>query len=189
MLHNDHKYIIALLQNNSRLIEDIYKRHSGEIKAMVLKNNGNETDAEDIFQEALIDLHRKALKGFELTCPLGGFLYLTCRNRWINELQRRKRNATVSYGIKITNIEAETALVKSQKTEQQKKLVLLMLNQLGENSRKLLMLSWSGHPLQKVADQLNISYAYMRKRKSECMDKLKILVRNADDYAAIQRMD
>ncbi len=191
MRHPDHKYIEALLHNDSSLIEDIYKQFADKIKRMVLSNNGTETDAADLFQEALIDLHRKAKMGFELTCPLGGFLYLVCKNRWINELHKKK-NSPVTFrdsdGFTITE-DSSLALQRIDKTNEQRKLVTQMLDEIGENCKKLLILSWSGISMQEVADGLNITYAYARKRKSECMAKLIASVRQSPGFQSVKGGD
>jgi DNA-directed RNA polymerase specialized sigma24 family protein len=88
--HADTKYITALLTNNTELLAELYQKYSGKIQAMVEKNNGTQTDAADIFQEALVAVFQKAKSGtFTLTCPLEAYLYLICKNRWINELAKR----------------------------------------------------------------------------------------------------
>ncbi len=187
--HNDHKYIEALKQNDSVLIEEIYRRYADRIKQMVLKNSGNETDAADLFQEVLIELHRKATQqNFVLTCPFDAFLYLVCRNRWINELHKRKRKAvTIStddgFNISEDVFENYESLLSREK---RKALIEEKLAQLGESCRDLLSLSWSGKPLQEVAQILNFSYAYVRKRKTECMSKLINLVKEAPGFSALK---
>src|SRR5690349_8201913 len=92
MQHPDHKYIVALLNNDRVLINEIYERSAQKIIRMVLQNNGMESDAEDIFQDALMSIFKKAKTDqFTLTCPLDAFLFLICKNKWINELAKRKR--------------------------------------------------------------------------------------------------
>ena len=58
MLHQDQKYIDALINNDPHLLEELYEKFPGKIKWMVLHNNGSEADAADIFQEALSVRHR-----------------------------------------------------------------------------------------------------------------------------------
>ena len=187
--HPDHKYIEALKNNDSQLIEEIYSRYSAKIKFMVLKNNGTETDAADLFQDVLIELHRKATQQqFTLTCPFDAFLHLMCRNRWINKLQKQKGQP-----VTLTDEEGftfnddvfenyETLLIR----EKRKDLIEEKLAQLGEDCRNLLSYSWSGKPLQEVAALLNFSYAYVRKRKSECLAKLIVLVKEAPDFSTLK---
>ncbi len=187
--HPDHKYIEALQQNDSSLIEEIYRRYSGRIRNMVIKNSGSETDAADLFQDVLVELHRKACQQqFILTCPFDAFLYLVCRNRWINELHKRKGKPVTIKGDEGFNInedvfENHEALVILDK---RKTLVEEKLAELGGGCRELLSLSWSGKPLQEVAKLLNFSYAYVRKKKTECMSKLISLVKESPGFSALK---
>ena len=187
--HPDHKYIEALAQNDSVLIEEIYRRFAEGIKRMVVKNSGSETDAADLFQEVLMELHQKATKQhFVLTCPFEAFLHLVCRNRWINKLDKMKRRSvtiTGNEGFDVNENVAENyeALLVQEK---RKNLVEEKLAGLGEGCRDLLSLSWSGKPLQEVAVMLNFSYAYVRKKKTECMGKLISLVKEAPGFSALK---
>ncbi len=187
--HTDHKYIEALQKNDSVLIGEIYSRYSGRVKQMVLKNNGNETDAADLFQDVLVELYRKATQQqFVLTCPFEAFLYLVCRNRWINVLHKRKGKHVTIKGDEGFNISEEVfenyeALLVQEK---RKNLVEEKLWELGEGCRDLLTLSWSGKPLQEVAALLKFTYAYVRKKKTECMSKLISLVKDAPGFSALK---
>jgi RNA polymerase sigma factor (sigma-70 family) len=187
--HSDHKYIVALQKNDSVLIEEIYSRYSRRITQMVLKNNGTETDAADLFQNVLIYLHRKAInQQFTLTCPFEAFLYMVCHNRWLNELEKRKGKKvtlTGDEGFKVSEDVFENYETLNVQ-EKRKNLVEEKLAELGEGCRDLLSLSWSGKPLQEVAVTLNFSYAYVRKRKTECMSKLIRLVKDAPGFSALK---
>ena len=191
MPHVDHKYIEALLKNDSILIEAIYKQHARNITSMVLQNNGNEMDAADLFQDVLLELHRKAMDGFQLTCPLGGFLHLMCRSRWINEIQKRNRTRQKfrAYAATIAS-EAENNMVEEDQTKKskQRELLQLELNNLGESRKHLLVQATSGKPLKEVASQLNVSYAYLRKRKTELVGTLARRVRGCAEFAVLASM-
>ena len=187
--HPDHKFIEALRQNDSVLIEEIYSRYAVLIKQLVIKNSGTETDAADLFQDVLIELHRKATQQqFVLTCPFDAFLYLVCRNRWINQLHKRKGHTVTIEGDEGFNLNEdvfenyEVLLLK----EKRKDLLEEKLAELGEGCRNLLSLAWSGKPLQEVAAVLNFSYAYVRKKKTECMSKLISLVKEAPGFSALK---
>jgi RNA polymerase sigma factor (sigma-70 family) len=187
--HADHKYIVALQNNDSVLIEEIYSRYSKRITQMVLTNNGTETDAADLFQNVLIELHRKAInQQFTLTCPFDAFLYMVCHNRWLNELDKRKGKRVTLTGEEGFNVSED--VFENYETlhvqEKRKSLVEEKLAELGEGCRELLSLSWSGKPLQEVAATLNFTYAYVRKRKTECMSKLIRLVKDAPGFSALK---
>ena len=185
MNHPDQQYIDALLNNDARLIDTLYQKFSGKIKWMVLQNGGNETDAEDIFQEALLALYEKAKKeNFQLTCPLEAFLYLVCKNKWISRLRKRKTQKVTFTDTERYNISDDTFSKTEECNTQQarRKLMLEKLAELGTVCKELLLLSWSGKGMEEVAGLMNISYAYARKRKSECVAKLATLVKESPEY-------
>ncbi len=86
--HPEHRYVEALLNNDGKLVEEIYRKYSGKMAAFIKKNQGSSDDARDIFQEALITIMKQARKkDFVLTCPFEAYLYLVCRGKWLNELK------------------------------------------------------------------------------------------------------
>lgn len=190
MLHPDQKYIDALLHNDPVLLEELYQKYAGKIKWMIIQNNGTETDAADIFQEALISIYNKAqTTGFQLTCPLDAFLHLICKNKWINTLNKRKTQKVTNTDTEgFNNIGEDNFKLAEDCVLQQERSNLLRekLQEMGESCKNLLQLSWSGLSMDEVAAKLNISYAYARKKKSECMAKLISLVKNSPDFNSLK---
>lgn len=185
-IHPDNKYINALRNNDQVLLDELYTLFSGKIKKMVLQNNGSEADAADIFQEALVDLYKKAKTGFTLTCPMEAFLFMICRNRWLNTITRRKyNNVTFAEDEGYSNLVSEDsfAVAEQIKTNQNRKnLIDSKLVELGGSCSELLQLSWSGKKLELIATLMNTTYNYIRKKKSDCMGKLIDLIKGSPDY-------
>lgn len=188
-MHPDHRYITALLNNDTALIEEIYMKYAGKIRWMILKNNGDDNDAADIFQESLVAIYQKAkTQNFILTCPLEAFLYLICKKKWINELNKRKsRNVTFTdtAGYTAGEDSLQQAFLILQQDER-KNLLEEKLAELGDGCRKLLQLSWSGKAMDEVAAILNVTYGYVRKKKSECMAKLVSLVKGSPHFNSLK---
>jgi RNA polymerase sigma factor (sigma-70 family) len=188
--HPDQKYINALLNNDALVLNELYQKFAGKIKLMVLQNNGTEADAADIVQDALLMIYQKAKsKGFILTCPFDAFFYIICKNKWITELNKRN-----THTIKWSQDEKYDALgedsfklAEELRVEQERKdLLLLKFKELSDGNKKLLYLSWSGKSMEEVAQILNVSYGYARKKKSYCIMKLIELVKQSPEYAAIK---
>lgn len=190
MQHPDQKYVTALLANDASVLDELYEKFSGKIKWMILQNNGNETDAADIFQDALLSIYNKAKTGdFTLTCPMEAFLYLICKNKWLNVLNKRKTQ-------KVTNTDTEGfnyigednfRLAEDCVLQQERSNLLTeKLALMGESCKNLLKLSWSGISMDEVAKQLNVTYAYARKKKSECMAKLISLVKESPKFNSLK---
>ncbi len=187
--HPDQQYIEALVNNDSPLLKELYDKYAGKIRDMVLKNNGTETDAADVFQEALMAIYQRAKeRNFILSCPLDAYLYLICKNRWINELQKRSTRRvtfvdTEGYNYK-EDVFKNTEVIKNQ--QERSSLLEQKIRELGEGCRELLLLSWTGISMYEVAAKLQNSYGYIKKKKSECMAKLIVLVKQSPQFSALQ---
>ncbi len=187
--HDDQKYIDALLQNDGVLLKEIYIKYSAKIKRLVTNNNGTEDDAADIFQESLIAIYQKATKGeFFLSCPFEAYLYLICKNKWINELNKkstRRVTSLVEDGYTYGDDSFAQAAIAQNEIER-KQLLTKKLNELGGSCKELLELAWQGMSMEEVAKKLKNTYGYARKKKSECMGKLISLVKNDNTFAQLQ---
>ncbi|MDQ3290901.1 MAG: RNA polymerase sigma factor [Bacteroidota bacterium] len=189
MKHSDHKYIEALLSNDRSLLEELYRKFSGKIKRMVLNNNGTIADAADIFNEALLSLYHKAKnQNFELSCPLDAFLYLVCKNKWLNELNKRKNKKIIAIDDEGFDLGEDSFKLAEDCTLQDQRINLITekLAELGDACKQLLHLSWDGKPMEEVAETLGFTYGYARKKKSECMARLVILVKQSSQFSSLK---
>jgi RNA polymerase sigma factor (sigma-70 family) len=187
--HQDQQYIEALLNNDAVLLNKLYEKYSSKIRDMVLKNNGNAADAADIFQEALLDIYQRAKhKNFILTCPLDAYLYLICKNRWINKLNKQANSGvtfTDTAGYNYTdNVFENAAILQNQYNRNI--LLTQKFKELGDGCRELLELSWTGISMMEVAEKLQNSYSYIKKKKSECMAKLISMVKSSPQFVTLQ---
>ena len=185
-IHTDNKYIEALLHNDTALLDELYTRFKGKITGMVIQNNGTEADAADIFQEAILDIYKKAKTGFRLTCPMEAFLYLICRNRWMNKITRKKyTSVTFADDEGYSNLVSEDSFANAEQilvSQNRKNLIEAKLGELGDSCRELLQHCWAGKKLEAVATLMNTTYGYIRKKKGDCMGKLIELIKGSPDY-------
>ncbi|MGA3013097.1 MAG: sigma-70 family RNA polymerase sigma factor, partial [Bacteroidales bacterium] len=93
MIHySDEKIISDIRENREGSISYLYKEFFALIRSIVIKNSGNNEDAEDVFQDGLIVLFQKIrLESFELNCSLKTFFFSVCRNIWLQRLDRKWR--------------------------------------------------------------------------------------------------
>ncbi len=90
----DEKILAGIQQNEAAAFNILYKFYYPVVRNFVLKNNGSEADAEDVFQETLIVLLRKVPKDdFELTSSLKTYIFSIASNIWLKKLRDVKRQA------------------------------------------------------------------------------------------------
>lgn len=173
--HPDQHYVEGLLQNDTQVVEEIYRRFSSTVKYFILKNNGDEEDAADIFQESLLDIYNQAKhRQLTLTCPFEPFLILICKRKWLNELKKRGRNPVTKMGDDVSGI-GEDVFATAEQVENEENRVRILMEQferLGHKCRDILRRSMTGEPQEKIATAIGVTYGYLRKKKSECMATL-----------------
>ena len=177
--HIDQRYPDGLLQNDTVIVKEIYERFSAKVKHYVVQNNGSEDDAADIFQEALIDIYQQARhKALQLTCPFEAFLLLICKRKWLNELKKRGQHRVTSEPEQLSNTGEDVFALADQLQLQEDKarLFVAMFEKLGGRCREIIRWCLSGKPQEEIAAALDVSYGYLRKKKSECMaDLIKLI--------------
>jgi len=187
--HPDQRYIEALLSGEGPLLREIYERYSRETAQWIARNKGTTDDARDIFQEALMAIAQRARKGpFILTCTFGAYLFLVVRGKWYNELKRRKQSTVTTGlldGLKEAGEDAARLAEETLLEHEREKLFQDKFNLLPEGCRQLLRLSWTGIKMEEVAAQLGITYAYARKRKSECIGALTESIQTSPEFSQL----
>lgn len=168
------KNILKLIVNGDRkTLTAVYHDCFPAILQLVLKNSGEFEDAEDVFQEALVVLYRKAKENsFELHCSLSTYLYSVCRYMWLDRL--RKQSKTI--GI----IDGEQEIVDldngiEETIDQNEKYALYQkhFQTIGEGCQKLLKLFFEGKNMKMITQIMGFgSEQYARKRKFNCKEKL-----------------
>ena len=87
---------VELRTNRERALAGIYKKTFPIVSHFVRRNQGSEQDAKDLFHDALIIFYEKAVDGkLVLTASVTTYLVSICRNRWLRELDKRRRSQSL----------------------------------------------------------------------------------------------
>jgi RNA polymerase sigma factor (sigma-70 family) len=174
-IHADQRYLQGLVENSSTVIREIYEKFATKVKSYILKNSGDEEDAADILQEALINIYRQAKNGaLMLSCPFEAFLLLVCKRKWLNELKKRGSNRVTNDLEHVSDTGVDELALAEQVMEQDQKtnLFLAMFEKLGDTCKNIIRISLNGKPQDENAATLGLTYGFFRKKKSECMATL-----------------
>jgi len=88
----DSEVILGILNNSEIALKRLYVAYFPMILQLIINNNGNEDDAKDIYQEAIIVLYNKVKAGdFELSSKLKTYIYSICRRLWLKRLTQLNR--------------------------------------------------------------------------------------------------
>jgi len=88
----DNEVILGILNNSESVLKRLYIAYFPMILQLIINNSGNEDDAKDIYQEAIIVLYNKVKTGdFELSSKLKTYIYSVCRRLWLKRLTQMNR--------------------------------------------------------------------------------------------------
>lgn len=187
-VHEDQLYIDGLANNNSAIIQSIYKKFVPKVIYYIKTNSGDHERAQDVVQEVLMTIYDQAkTKGFQLTCPFDAYFFLLCKRRWLNEL---KKSSNKEVTIDDENVyKDESTLVMANETEvfeSKNQLFELMFQKLGEKCQEMLKTSFATKTMEEVAEKLNVTYAYARKKKSLCTGELTRMIQESAQYKSLK---
>ncbi len=188
-VHQDQKYIDGLAQNNSALVQLIYKNFAPKVIYYIRNNSGDYDDAQDVIQEVLVTIYNQAkTKGLQLTCPFDAYFFLLCKRRWLNELKKSSnKEVTIIDDNVSTDENVQEMTFQTEVFDEKQSLFDEMFQKLGEKCQELLKLSFVLKTMEEVAEKLNVTYGYVRKKKSLCTGQLTEMIQQSGRYKSIKQ--
>lgn len=171
----DSEVVLGILNDSKETLGRLYTSYFPMILQLVLKNNGNEDDAKDIFQESIIVLYNKVKSGdFELNSKLKTFLYSVCRRLWLKRLNAESRMVrNIQDFSEIMAVEDD--LEKHEEKDRQFELMESALNHLGEPCKTIIEDYYiQNKSMQEICKKFGYTNADNAKtQKYKCLQRLK----------------
>lgn len=184
--------LVANLRSGSRMndmIRAIYRQYFDSLSWYVLNNSGNQQDAEDMFQDAVVSFIDLVQKGkFRDESTVKTFLYSLNRHQWLNELKRRGRAQLREEKFETeqdkTEIDVTEAITSREATNQ----LVSLVAKLGETCKKILLLFYyENRSIREILDTLHYeNEQVVRNKKYKCLKQLEQMMN--DDPATKQTM-
>lgn len=184
----DDEILAGLRKRDNRVLQYIYKNSFNPVKQLILHNAGSETDAEDIFQEALIVVFRK-LKDepeFSLDAAFSTYIYSISRLLWLKTLKNIRK-----IEIDPLNRDLEERIEFEEPSPVEDKDLRMAIYQrtllkIPEDCQKILRLSTQDISSREIANQLGFrSEGYVRKRRHFCKEFLVNKIKEDPEYQAM----
>jgi len=92
----DNALLKGLIDGDKKQIYELYQKLFPKVRQFILRNNGNQEDAEDIFQKALLQfITRVKLRGTPEIKSIEAYLFTINKNLWRRELNKTERVTNV----------------------------------------------------------------------------------------------
>ncbi len=85
-------YTQGILSGDNKVLVEMYQEFLPLVKRFVMREKGSEADAEDVFNQVLMQLFaRMKVKQFEINSTFEGYLFTACKNIWRRELNKKSK--------------------------------------------------------------------------------------------------
>lgn len=187
-VHLDQKYIEGLASNDSAVIQTIYKKFVPKVVMFIMNNSGDRDQAQDVVQDVLILLFNQAKANvLQLTCPFDAYFFLLCKRKWLNELKKTSnKGVTINEDAVSINESALELIGQTEDFDEKQQLFDTMFQKLGDKCQELLKLSFTIKSMEEVAEKLNVTYGYVRKKKSLCVGQLTQWIQEAKNFKSLK---
>jgi len=174
--------LVENLRSGQRMDESvkaIYRSHFESLCWYIMNNSGSRQDAEDIFQEVVVNFIDMVQKDkFRGESTIKTFLFSLNRYTWLNELKRRGRAMAreEKYERGQERVEMDTSHFIADR--EGKSEVLKIVGELGETCRKILLLFYyenmSMKEILEVTDYE--TEQVVRNKKYKCLKQLEQMI-------------
>ncbi len=183
MIKYSDAHIIEGIRNREHdVLKHIYEEFYPMVRLLIIRNHGNDLDAEDIFQEAMVSIFEKARNNrIRLSCSFKTYIYTICRNLWLQQLERN--HTALKFEDHEKPIVLEEQLVYEEDIRLRRKIFQRHFMELTDKCRKILLMFIERVTYEEIARMLNLkNKQIVVKRKYECIRSLISRIQNDPEY-------
>lgn len=180
--YTDTAIIEGIRARDRGVLRYTYAQFYPMIRYFIIRNHGNDLDAEDIFQEAIVAIYEKSKKKkIDLHCSFKTYIYSVCRHLWLQSMDRSHLMIPVSDLDEFLVFEDKIGYEEEQMLR--KRIYQKNYLQLSLKCQKILHMYMERVPFDKVAREMGYkSTQYAVKRKFECFKSLINRIRSDPEY-------
>lgn len=175
--YTDSMIIEGMLTGDKQAFERLYVDCFPSVLGMIVRNNGSEDEAKDVFQDAVCVLYDKVTAGdFVLTSRISTYIYSVCHRIWLKQLKRNDRvvgEFALEENEPGLEVDLEVHLAKELEFERMKN----ALERLGNPCKSILLDFYvKGMSMQEITDKFEYTNPDNAKnQKYKCLQRLKKL--------------
>jgi RNA polymerase sigma factor (sigma-70 family) len=161
----------GFVKSERKILLFFYESHLPIVINYIRKNGGNDEDARDVFQEALLVLYKQAKSGeFVLLASLKTYIFSICRHQWLKLLRKNQRVESFDESLEIIDLSSD--IVQQVEKAEKFRLLQTRLSKMSESSQQILNLHFQNYSTEEIAHKLGFSKLEVKKRKEEFIKKL-----------------
>lgn len=158
---------------DSPALTKLYQYEYPKILHFIKTNQGDEEEAKDIFQDAILIFYKQVkLNKFDLQYDIGAYIYSISRNLWINRVKKKSRHVSISEHEPV--VEVQGNVLDDLITEERENIVKEILSQMGSACQQLLRyVIYFRLSMKEIAKKMKFSSENVAKTKHyKCKQRL-----------------
>jgi RNA polymerase sigma factor (sigma-70 family) len=177
--------IRGIAKRKERIIRHVYRTCYPDIRKLVLTNTGNEHDAEDIFQEAMLKVFQKiTTHGLDIKCQFKTYLYSVARFLWLQELNKRK-SACIRQDLVEQIIDENDR--KNAREDEQFRIYQAHFRELSKECQKVLNMYFQKASMEEICVVMGYKNVQIAKdKKYRCKKTLMTRIYNNPSFKKLQ---
>jgi RNA polymerase sigma factor (sigma-70 family) len=168
--------IEQFIRNDEKVLEQTYAHNFKLVRGYVMKNNGTEADAKDIFQEAMLVAWLNLKEGkfvVKNEFSLSAYIYKISKYKWLDKLKSKRVKSTQRIG-EMDYEDVEGEMSDFAETEKRLKYLTGLYSRLDQKCKAVLnQFYYQKKNLEEIAEDLNYDLGSIRTIKYRCMQKLR----------------
>ena len=159
----------------------IYQLYYKEVEKWIKHRKQIQNRAPDLFQEAVISLWKTVKRGKFKSQSILPFLITVCKNKWINELNKKHQTTELDDNSRATLILSETQQAVLEQEDCENYIAKMMNKVVKPNCIQLLQLFfYEGKRDKEIAETMNYNNSKtVKSLRNRCMKQLKNYFRRA----------
>lgn len=157
----------------------LYRQHFEPLSWFVINNSGNQQDAEDIFQEVVLQfIEMVQLKKFRGESSVKTILFAINRNLWLNELKRKDRSDKRELKYQHTQDKETPDASGTIADRESRNTIMDVMTQLGDTCKKILvMYYYENLSVKEMVEHLDYdNEQVIRNKKYKCLKQLEQMI-------------
>ncbi len=164
----------------------LIKRNFQQMRQFIVRHQGSEADAEDVFQEALTALVLNIRKGsFKGDSSIHTYLFAIGKSLWYKRYGRESRRSEKEQSLVVEEVQVENAEYRLLDTERRQQLSAVF-DRLKEKCTAVLLAWANGFAMQEIAEQQGYTSSQVAmNKKNKCLKELHQMIHHEPALAGL----
>lgn len=174
---SDEELIEALKNEQRSAYKYMYERYYRMVANHVVKNNGDDEDAKDLFQDVLVKFIAQIRKPeFTLTggAKLSTYVFSIAKYTWLMKLRERKLMPSEQAELREEADGSALIAEEEQLLSERSLLTMKIFKTIGDDCQKVLDgFYFRKLSMREIAEDMGYAYDYARLKKNRCLNELR----------------